>query len=83
MNTREITEDGLLSVATFWKASIPLIIASVVVPVAFSGLLIRTALSTAVYIASPAVRLYYRLRDQITEGYINMSLAGLSTTIAI
>lgn len=45
MNTKEITEGGHLSVATFWKVAIPLVVASIVVPVAFSGLLIRTALT--------------------------------------
>lgn len=50
MNTHEITEGGLLSAATYWKISVPLVVASIFIPVAFSGLLVRTALS-AVYAA--------------------------------
>ncbi|KAL8936861.1 MAG: hypothetical protein Q9211_003982 [Gyalolechia sp. 1 TL-2023] len=45
MNTHEITQGGILSVATYWKVSVPLVVASIFIPVAFSGLLIRTALN--------------------------------------
>lgn len=41
MNATEITDGGLISTTTFWKVSIPLVIASIIFPVAFSGLLIR------------------------------------------
>lgn len=41
MNATEITDGGLISTTTFWKVSIPLVIASIIVSVAFSGLLIR------------------------------------------
>lgn len=41
MNATEITDGGLISTTTFWKVSIPLVVASIIIPVAFSGLLIR------------------------------------------
>lgn len=44
MNATEITDGGLISTTTFWEVSIPLMVASVIIPVAFSGLLIRTTI---------------------------------------
>ena len=44
MNAKQITDGGLVSTKTFWQVSIPLVIASIIVPVAFSGLLIRVAM---------------------------------------
>lgn len=41
MNATEITDGGLISTTTFWEVSIPLVVASIIIPVAFSGLLIR------------------------------------------
>ena len=43
MNATQITDGGLVSTTTFWEVSIPLVVASIVIPVAFSGLLIRIA----------------------------------------
>lgn len=48
MNARGFTDGGLTSTSTFWKVSIPLVIASIIVPVAFSGLLIRKTMQIAV-----------------------------------
>ncbi|KAL9029308.1 MAG: hypothetical protein Q9196_002434 [Gyalolechia fulgens] len=48
MNTHEITQGGILSVATYWKVSVPLVVASIFIPIAFSGLLIRTALNIVI-----------------------------------
>ncbi|KAL9004815.1 MAG: hypothetical protein Q9188_002380 [Gyalolechia gomerana] len=59
MNTHEITEGGLLSAATYWKVSVPLVVASIFIPVAFSGLLVRTTLTT-VYAAWNFPPTYYR-----------------------
>ena len=41
MNATEITDGGLISTTTFWEVSITLMVASIIVPVSFSGLLIR------------------------------------------
>ena len=41
MNAKEIVSGGYISTTTFWEVSIPLMVASVIIPVAFSGLLIR------------------------------------------
>ena len=41
MNARELTDGGLISTQRFWEVSIPVTIASIVIPIAFSGLLIR------------------------------------------
>ena len=43
MNTTQITDGGHLSTTTFWEVSIPLVVTSIIIPVAFSGLLIRMA----------------------------------------
>ena len=41
MNARGFTEGGLVSTSTFWQVSAPLVVASIIIPVAFSGLLIH------------------------------------------
>lgn len=41
MNATEITSGGLISTTSFWEVAIPLVVASIIVPVAFSGLFIR------------------------------------------
>ena len=41
MHVRGFTEDGLVSTTTFWQISVPLVVASIIIPVTFSGLLIR------------------------------------------
>ena len=41
MNARELTDGGLVSTYTFWEVSIPVTVASIIIPIAFSGLLIR------------------------------------------
>ena len=41
MNASGFTEGGLVSTTTFWQVSVPLVVASIIIPVAFSGLLIR------------------------------------------
>lgn len=49
MNATEITNGGLVSTTTFWEVSIPLVVASIIVPVAFSGLLIRLTIKVVRY----------------------------------
>jgi hypothetical protein len=44
MNVREFTDGGLTSPKTFWPVSLPLMFASIIIPVAFSGLLVRIVL---------------------------------------
>ena len=58
MNAAQITDGGLISTMTFWEVSIPLVVASVIIPVAFSGLLIRIAVQ--VIRSSYQRRLYLR-----------------------
>ena len=41
MNASGFTEGGLVSTTTFWQISVPLVVASIIIPIAFSGLLIR------------------------------------------
>ena len=41
MNASGFTGGGLVSTNTFWKVSIPLVVGSIIVPVALSGLLLR------------------------------------------
>ena len=44
MNARQFTNGGFVSTGTFWQVSIPLVVASIIIPVAFSGLLIRVTM---------------------------------------
>ena len=41
MNARELTDGGLVSTNTFWEVSIPVTVVSIIIPIAFSGLLIH------------------------------------------
>ena len=43
MNAIQITDGGHISTTTFWEVAIPLVVASIIIPVAFSGLLVRMA----------------------------------------
>lgn len=43
MNARELSDGGLASTNTFWEVSIPVTVASMIIPIAFSSLLIRMA----------------------------------------
>ena len=41
MNASGFTDGGLVSTTTFWQIAVPLVVASIIIPVTFSGLLIR------------------------------------------
>ena len=47
MNASGFTDGGLTSTNTFWKVSIPLVIGSIIIPIAFSGLLLRKIMQAA------------------------------------
>ena len=47
MNASGFTNGGLTSTNTFWKISIPLVVGSIIIPIAFSGLLIRKIMQVA------------------------------------
>ena len=67
MNTRGFTDGGFVSTSTFWKVSIPLVVASIVIPVAFSGLLL--------WVATLVVRqAYQRLNSWSYSIIINVSI---------
>lgn len=44
MNAKEFTDGGLVSTTTFWEVSIPVMVASIIIPIIFSGLLIRLSI---------------------------------------
>ena len=56
MNTMENVEGALQSDTTFWEVTVPLVVATIIVPVAFSGLLVRVVMKT---ITSPIWRRYW------------------------
>ena len=66
MNAKEFTDGGLVSTTTFWEVSIPVMVASIIFPIVFSGLLIR--------LATQALRSGYKLllqdRDSIEFGIL-------------
>ena len=64
MNAKQITSGGLASTKTFWQVSIPLVIASIIVPVAFSGLLIHVAM----ILIRPIYRMWLKHRRLIIVG---------------
>lgn len=68
MNARGFTDGGLTSTSTFWKVSIPLVIASIIVPVAFSGLLIRNTMQIAFYVKA-SLDAFKRLRYYLPRLY--------------
>ena len=41
MTAKELTDGGLVSTNKFWEVSIPVMVASIIVPIVFSGLLVR------------------------------------------
>ena len=58
MNAKGFTNGGLTSTDKFWKISIPLVIASIIVPVAFSGLLIRKTMQIAFNVKAHLEKLF-------------------------
>ena len=44
MNAKAFTNGGLVATTTFWEVSIPVMVASIIVPIVFSGLLVRLSI---------------------------------------
>lgn len=83
MNARGFTNGGLTSTSTFWKVSIPLVVASIIVPVAFSGLLIRKTMQIAFELKAQLnsfMRLLYSKSDLLSYPLLTLYCLWLGAT---
>ena len=85
MNAKGFTEGGLVSTSSFWQISAPLVVASIIIPVAFSGLLIRIFTKVVHSIYQKLVWFIYieiwylwtyHIRDKILEIRTRMTNTG-------
>ena len=65
MNASGFTEGGLVSTTTFWQISVPLVVASIIVPVTLSGLLIRILTEVAHSLYRRVLGLLLRVRAEL------------------
>ena len=87
MNASAFADGGLISTNTFWEVSIPLVVGSIIVPIAFSGLLIRKSMQFAFYITRPftvfldnALAIFTLLRVSWTVWVVKIALKPLLKT---
>ena len=70
MNASGFTDGGLVSTTTFWQISVPLVVASIIIPVTFSGLLIRIFMEVAHSLYGVLLSLRYNIQIKFWSWWI-------------